>query len=703
MKVLSLLPGRVRLKEENLYKNEDISQLVEFFMNDLDGVLNCRANSITGSIVITYNVNKIKHYVLINRIKMLLTTESPYVEYIKKNYKDYLEADTELKIAKRKMFTFGCIYGIFKVKQYFFGKFYFSRSLPILQLAAIVTIIKGYPSIKRIYKKLLRYFPTNEDKLLLVIGMFFTFIREGNKGTSLLFLKAFTDAIEAYTRLENKKLLLENSNNPLNLMWYENSNKEYLIPLNALEKGDIVTFYEGESIPITGTIVNGDAHINQIHYTGQPEVVKFTKGDKVSNGMTITKGKINVKIEEIIDIIPKVDLELKDLNIKQKVERYQNNQIYIASIMATASYFITRSTLSPLAVLLTMSSSATKTSLNSGLSNHIKLLRDHKIALRNINTIEKIINANSIVFDKTGTLTKDKLKIANMDILDEHYTKDTILEACAACEAIVRHPVAYTLQSSLKGDLKDELVSNTTFIPSKGIVSDYDNHKIIIGNQKLLKDQEIEIDYDVSNTDIGNYYLPIYVAIDNKLVSIIYMIEEPETDAKYLISELKRRNLDDISIISGDLQKNVAALGKIVGIDQVYGDMTSKDKEKYINNKKKNNTVIMIGDGINDTEAMKVADVSISYSDKAAEGTLLQSDCILSHHEMSVLLDLLDMTQNSYKKIRGNINFSKSYNYVFGTLSMLGYINPFKAKSLNTLNSIISIFNSAKICQPNKY
>lgn len=697
MKVMSFVPGRVRFREESIQKSNEMAQLVEFYMKDLAGVKNCRANPVTGSIIIDYDIDEIGVQILRRKINMLVTTDSAYIEYIKETYKEYLKAEDKLRRAKKKMVILGGIYIAFKIKQYLFGKFPLSRSLPVLQLAAAITIIKGYPKAKRAYKKITRYFPSNEDKLLLLTGMAFTFMREGSNGTMLLFLKSFTDAIQSYTEVENRRLLLQNSKNPLGLMWYNYSEKNHLIPLESLELGDMISFYENETIPMEGTIIEGEAYINQIYYTGQPEIRLFKKGDKVNEGMIVSSGDIKVRIDRLVDKTPKEDLDINHLQIRKSVTRYQERQFYIASAMALASYFITGTTLGPLAVYLTMCTSASKTALNAGLSNYLKLLKKHQIVLRNINTIENIVDASSIVFDKTGTLTKGRLRISDIEIFDDTYTKDEILEACAACEAVIRHPVAYSLNMANDMDTGKK-VDKSLFLPSRGVISNYNGHNIIIGNKKLLEDEGIEISPDINHEEIRKqYYLPIYVAIDSKLISIIYMIEDIEPQARELIQELRIRGIEDISVISGDLQENVARLGEVLEIEQVHGNMSIEDKECFVINKKQSGTVIMVGDGVNDTLAMEKADVSLSYSNLASERAVLKSDCILAHNEMSNILDLLDLTKKSYKVINGNITFAQYYNYIFGVLVMLGYVNPFEAKSLNTLNSIIAVFGSSRI------
>ncbi|EOC99513.1 HAD-IC family P-type ATPase [Caldisalinibacter kiritimatiensis] len=694
MEVLSYVPGRIRIKEDKLYKNEEKAQLIEFCLKDISGIKKCNVNPILGTIVVKYDVNKMKPNILNRKIKKLLNANTPYLEYINEHYKEYIEEEAKLKRAKKKMLVFGGIYILYKIKQFFFGKFYLSRSFPVLTMASIITITKGYPTIRNIYNKLGQYFPTNSDKLLVLVGASFTLMREGNKGTMLLFLKAFTDALQSYTELEYKKQLLRNNPNPAKLVWYCYEDKEYLIPLKALEKGDTVVFNENEVIPVVGGIIEGNALVNYMYYTGQPEVRYLRKNDKVYEGMVITSGKIKIRINKVPEIRPKPDLALKELDLKQRLSKYRKRQIYRATTMAAASYLITGTILSPLSVLLVMSPSASKVAFNAGMSNTLKLLLKHKIILRNINTIERIINAKSIVFDKTGTLTKGRLRISKVDVYDERYTEEQLLEICASCESNIHHPVAYTLTSDVKDNNSSE---DIIYIPSKGVISNYKGHRVVIGNESLIKEENIELSKDVTDENGNIYYLPIYVAIDNKLCGKISMIEELENNALEVVNGLRKRRIYDISIISGDLQDNVSYIGDKLNISNCHGEFSIQDKQEYIKQKKRHGPVLMVGDGVNDTYAMKVADVSISYNTQSSEQAVQQSDCILAEKEMKLILDLLDLTQKSYSRIERNIIFSQSYNFIFGILSMLGYINPFKAKTINTMNSIISMINSGKI------
>ncbi len=695
MELISYVPGRIRFREKKVYKNNTLSKALDLYLSEIKGVKKSRVNPNIGTVTVYYNSNLISEKILRSKIISVINNEA-YLNYISKHFKEYLEINKKLQIAKKKMIVFGSIYLLYKIKQHFWGKFSISRSLPVLKIAALVTIIKGYPQIKKTYKNVAQYFPTDSDKFLLVLGIFLTLSREGNKGTMMLFLKAFTDTLVSLSNLQVKKAILANNSNPYSLVWLNHGESEYLIPLKSIEEGDIITFKENETIAVDGYIVEGKALVNHMYYSGQPEIKLVSKKSKVNEGMIIISGNIKVRVSNIPPLVTKSDILLKNLAISKKVSNYQKRALYLASSLALTSYFITGNTLAPLSVMLLMSPSASKVALNSGIANYLKLLLRNKIMLKNANTIEKIINAKSIVFDKTGTLTKGRLKIVKVEILDNNYSKEQVLEISATCEADICHPVANTFNDFNKGN--NSLLEKTIYIPSKGIISNYDGHKVVIGNKDLLSREKIVIPNKQNHNIIdSNYYLPVYVAIDNKLVAKIYMVEEIEDKSLEMVKSLNSSGIEDISIISGDLKRNTGHLASQLDIDSYKGNMSQLDKYKYIKEKANHGSTIMVGDGINDTKAMEEADLSISFISKSCHQAVLQSDCIMEEKNMLLIPRLLDITEKSYYRIQRNIEFSQSYNFIFGLLAALGYIGPFKAKSLNTLNSLLAMFNSLNI------
>ncbi|KAB3535755.1 cation-translocating P-type ATPase [Alkaliphilus pronyensis] len=695
MEVVSFVPGRVRLKLDIIRKNNELSQGFKLYFKELEGVEGVKVNPIIGTVALKYNPSIIDVNTLKSKVSSIADSNGKYLEYISEDYKDYLKEERNLQIAKNKMLIFGSIYLLYKIKQYFFGKFFIGSSLPVLKVAAAITLIKGYPQLKASYHKIGKYFPTNPDKLLLVAGTALTLSREGNKGTMLLFLKAFTDALQSYSRLQIMRILIENKGTHNSLVWYNHNENQYLLPIQYLEEGDVVTFHQNDTIVVDGIIMEGNALINHLYYSGQPEIKRVRKNTNVYDGMVVVSGNIKVKVKRIPDKAPKSDLILNSLNIGKRVKRYQEKSLYFASALALLSLMITGSSLAALSVLLLMTPSASKVALNAGIANYLKLLMKNKIILRNINTIENVVNANSIVFDKTGTLTDGNLRIGKIEIYDDKYTQEDIIQIAASCEGNIYHPVA---SAFTKGKEKLEYNNDTIYIPSKGIISNYKSHRVVMGNARLMMKEKFSLVNEKKSKDKQlNYYIPIYFAVDHKLRAKILLIEDMEVNSPQLIRQIKGLGINDISIISGDLKRNTENIANSLGVKNYIGGLSLNDKVEYIKDKRKNNTVIMVGDGINDTLAMEEADVSISFANGASQHTILKSDCLLMEKDLLLVARLIEITEKSYYKIQRNIDFSQNYNYVFGILAAFGYVGPFKAKSLNTFNSILSIFNSIRV------
>jgi len=188
---------------------------------------------------------------------------------------------------------------------------------------------------------------------------------------------------------------------------------------------------------------------------------------------------------------------LNELAISKKVKEYQEKSIYYASAFALGSFLITGNSLAPLSVFLLMTPSAVKVALNSGLANYLKLLMKTN-NIKEYKHYRKIQNSRSIVFDKTGTLTKGRLKIEDIEIYDDKYTPEDILKIAASCEGNIYHPVSAAFTNSVNTD-KFPPSKDTVYIPSKGILSNYEHHKIVIGNEDMMVAEKISIkDYEKS-------------------------------------------------------------------------------------------------------------------------------------------------------------------------------------------------------------
>jgi manganese/zinc-transporting P-type ATPase C len=352
-----------------------------------------------------------------------------------------------------------------------------------------------------------------------------------------------------------------------------------------------------------------------------------------------------------------------------------------------------------LSVLLALTPGAAATALNSGQKSYITLLNRHKTYLRNPNIIEKLARADHIVFDKTGTLTDEIMKIETVLTYDERYSENDLLAICAACESGSMHPISVTLQKKAEGRFDSSKVKSSSLLPSKGVVASYEDYVVAIGNKDLMLERNVDIDKEMPlYSDFEQkLFTPVFVSIDNKLCGMIVMKDIIKKDAYEMIKRIKEKGIRNISILTGDNQNKALALASELGISSVYSNCSFEEKERIIEKLKSQETVIMVGDGINDAEAMRAADVSISFVNSSADIIKLHSDCIIFENDMTLLADIIPLSVKAYESIHQSITFSQIYNLVWGGIALFGNVDAFAAKAINTINSLAVLLMDKRI------
>lgn len=694
-----MLPGRVRFKSLDLYYNSDLSNYIEKYIDSLYGVKSSKVSKNTGSILVTYDMNKTNLHLLKENIETALS--APIVKDNSKleNFDEYFTAIRNKKRAKRKFLLWSAFYLLLKIKGSTYGKFPISRNLNVLKVASIVTIIGGYPLIKRLYKKFGKNAPTDADVLLELTALSFTILRESSIGIFVVMLKALNDYIKFSAEVESRKALLDTYGDNFKMAWTKSSEgTDILVPVDKLKIGDYIYAYTGEVAPIEGIVEKGTAVINTSYYTGQPVFSHIGKGLKIYEGTAIVSGDLKIKITNLPDTMEKKDISPENLYIHNKTKGFEDKMTPIAIGAAGLSYLFTGNILNAFSVLLVLSPKSTSVALNSGIKNYVSLLNKNNVYLRNPNTFENILNVDKVMFDKTGTLTYGKMKIISITSFDNAYPEKDLLKICAACEAGSFHPISVTLQSACN-DFDISKIDSSVLIPSQGIKANYNDSKVLIGNKKLMEDNHINLSKWKSKYlhYQEEFLIPIFIAINKKLVGMIILDDIIREDSKELVDRLRYNGINDISILTGDSHPKAQEIGSQLGINKVYGDKNYLEKAQIVESESNDGTVMMIGDGINDVSAMRAADISVSFANSACDKVKLHSDCIIYDDNLTTLADLISISQKSYTAITRTILISNLYNITLGFIAFTGGLNIFAAKSLNTLNSILVLLLNQRI------
>lgn len=694
-----MLPGRVRFKSLDIYYNRELSKYIEKYVGTLYGVKFSKVTECTGSILVVYDIEKTNFSALKENIETALSASIIKNENDFKNFEEYFDAIKNRRKAKRKFLLWSALYLLLKIKGAAHGKFPISRNLNILKVASAVTIIGGYPLLKRIYKKFAKNMPTDADILLELTAISFTILRESSKGVFVLILKALNDYIKFSAEVESRKALLDSFGANFKMVRTKSlEGNEVLVPIDTLKIGDIIYAYTGEVVSVEGIIEEGEAVVNNLYCTGQPVISHIGKGIKIFEGTAVISGDIKIKVTSLPNTMEKKDISPESLYIHNRTKGFEDKMTPIAIGCAALSCLVTSNILNAFSIMLVLSPKPSSVAVHSGIKNYISLLNKNNIYLRNPNTFEKIIHVNKIIFDKTGTLTYGKMKIIDIEVFDSAYSKRDLLNICAACEVGNYHPISITLQ-----DATDEIdmnrVDSSVLLPSRGIKANYNDHDVLIGNKKLMKEHDIDLSLGIEK------YLhyqqecltPIFVAINKKLIGLIVLNDIIRKGSKELIDILKYYRINNISILTGDSNPNAQKIASKLGIDTVYSNKDYLEKAQIVECESKNGIVMMIGDEINDVLAMNAADISISFTESSCNKVRLHSDYVIYEEDLLKLVHLISISQKTYSAMNRTILLSNLYNITLGVIAFVGGMNIFTAKSLNTLNSILVLLLNHRI------
>ncbi|MFZ5945918.1 MAG: HAD-IC family P-type ATPase [Bacillota bacterium] len=688
---ISLLPGRARLKYERLKKNRILAQLLSAYLDSLKGVTGSKININTTSIIINYNSRQINYPAIKERLIKLINLPSTSKRQILDDYNDYRCTSIEKDRSRNYLFLYLTIYLLLKIKQHRHGKNSYSKSLWVLLLNSSVVIAAGYPIFKTLTTKSIKNIPLDTDLLLQIMAILLTMVRESNEGVLVLALKSFNDYLKNSADLSGMKLL--NQSMQVNKSSHDFNNYK------VLNIGDTFSIDKGEYVELHGEVIAGEGLVNTLYCTGQPLISKVGKGSKIYEGSLVVSGHLKIKVLNQPRTNKKEQFPLAaNLRIKENVTRFSNVSTSISLVLGVLNFILTGNLLNTFSIFLILCPVAAEVAIGTGLQQYISKLQKGHIYLKNIDLLEKIVDVDYIFFDKTGTLTSPEMDLEKVILYDNEYSTQEILEITASCEADYYHPISNTLKYQVIGkDQSSNVVS--LLIPAKGIKADFKNLQVLIGNKELMLENHIDITEGL--TDYCRYekelYTPLYISVNKKLSGLIVLKEMLRKDAVNVINLLNKLGKKKIIILTGDEKVKAEKIAAFLGISKVYANCNYLDKAKIIEEYKKQGTVMMVGDGINDLLAMKKADISVSFADLAYDKLKLNSDCIILNESLMMVPHLIYLSQQTSTLMHQNISFAKYYNFGLGTITFFNSFSPFTAKTINTLNSLLVMLLNQRI------
>ena len=484
--------------------------------------------------------------------------------------------------------------------------------------------------------------------------------------------------------------------------------KEKIVTINEIQKGDIVICKPGEKIAVDGKVVLGQSHTDESFITGESKPVSKTIGDTVLAGSINYDGYIEYVAENIgkdSSISHIVDLVVEATNTKAPIAKFADKisgifvpVIFVIAILAfVLNIAITKDVNLALNALVSVLVVACPCALGlaTPLAQVVALGSGTKrgIVIKTGEALEGINNIDTVIMDKTGTITKGELTIADLYFLDAQ--KDN-LKLLKSLETKSNHPLATSVSKGKNNPFK---VTDFEEIPGRGIKGKIDGTMYYAGNSKMLESMGIINTLSNKEDEFSqNGESIIYFASDKQLLGIVGLRDVIKPGIKDTISSLKEHG-KKVVMLSGDNETTAKIIANEVGIDMVYSNISPKGKLEKIRELNTNQNVLMIGDGINDSPALKEATIGISVSN----GTDISSDSadiMLMSEDMSKLLDVFKLGKKTMKIIKENLFWALGYNLLMVPLAtglLPIALNPMIASLAMTLSSLTVVLNSLRL------
>ena len=508
-----------------------------------------------------------------------------------------------------------------------------------------------------------------------------------NTAGSIMFLLGIGEILEEWTHKKSVDDLARSMSLNVGKVWLCQGEQDILVSTSDVKAGDLVRVHMGNIIPFDGTVVSGEAMVNQASLTGESIPVQKNAEGIVYAGTVLEEGELVIRVdqtngssryEKIVTMIEeseklKTSMESKASHLADKLVPY--------TLLGTGlTYALTRNATKALSVLMVDFSCALKLAMPISVLSAIREASLHNITVKGGKYLEAMAEADTIVFDKTGTLTK-----ANPTVVDvvsfNGQDSDELLRIAACLEEHFPHSMAKAVvDAAAEKNLEHEEVhSEVEYIVAHGISSMIDGQKVVIGSHHFVfEDEKCTVDPEKMGTfnSLPPEYSHLYMAINNRLAAVICIEDPLREEASAVIRSLKMAGIGKVVMMTGDSDRTAKAIAKKAGIDEYYSEVLPEDKANFVEKEKaKGRKVIMIGDGINDSPALSAADIGISISD-GAEIAREIADVTIGADNLYEIVTLKALSNSLVKRIDKNYRFIVSFNAGLIVLGVAGIIPP---------------------------
>ena len=526
-------------------------------------------------------------------------------------------------------------------------------------------------------------------------------IARGDFGTaaSVMFLLRLGELLEEWTRKKSLGDLARCMSLNVDRVWLKTKDSEVLVPITQVKAGDAICVHTGNVIPLDGKVLSGEACVNQASLTGESLAVRKAEGACVYAGTVVEEGECVIQVEQqsgasrYDQIVTMIEESEKLKSTTEDRALALADRLVPYSLAGTAlTYLLTRNATRAISILMVDFSCALKLSMPLAVLSAMRECGSYHITVKGGKYLEAVAKADTIVFDKTGTLTHATptvVRVVPFGGRDER----GVLCVAACLEEHYPHSMANAVvkEAVRRGISHAEMHSEVEYVVAHGIASRIDGEKVVIGSYHFVFEDEgcvIPAEERERFDALPAEYSHLYLAIGGKLAGVICVADPLREEASAVLNSLRKLGISKAVMMTGDNERTAAVIAKEVGVDEYFAEVLPEDKARFVEQEKAaGRTVVMIGDGINDSPALSAADVGIAISDGAAIAREI-ADITIAADDLFELVLLKMIANGLLKRINGNYRFVLGFNGSLIVLGAAGILPPATSALLHNLSTL---------------
>ncbi len=574
----------------------------------------------------------------------------------------------------------------------------------------IAYLIVGLEILKKALRNIARGKVFDENFLMSVATIGAFAIGEFPEAVAVMLFYQVGELFQSYAVDKSRKSISSLMDIRPDFANVERDEKIEKVDPDEVKIGEIIIVKPGEKVPLDGIVVEGKTSLDTKALTGESLPREVAENDEILSGSINLNGVIKIKVtkeygestvSKILDLVENASSKKsKSENFITKFAEYYTPIVVIIAVIlaivppllikdATFSDWIYRA----LSFLVVSCPCALVISIPLSFFGGIGGASKMGVLIKGSNYLEQLANTEIIVFDKTGTLTEGVFEVQKVHAID--MSEEELLRITAYAENYSNHPISLSVKKAYNKEIDEKQILNTEEISGHGIVAKIGNQDVLVGNEKLMSENNIKI---TKCEDIGTI---LNVAVDGKYAGYILIADKIKKDSKSAIKSLKKNNIKQTVMLTGD-RKNVGEhVAKELGLDKVYTELLPDGKvekvESLLKEKSEKGKLAFVGDGINDAPVLALADIGIAMGGLGSDAAIEAADIVLMTDEPSKIVDAIHLSKKTMRIVKENIIFAIVIKVLVLVLSAFGLSTMWEAVFADVGVSIIAIINALRV------